>query len=314
MRTVSLSLLAVVLMLSCPAVAQDRPLVEDLGVGAPAKVPETTFPDEPLPVEFWIGEEFIFLPKPLLLQEHGYMFCRNASQRGFSSSLQYKDGVGRIGVAQKIEEDSLERNLYLKMKDNGEVIRCRGRSSWKHKQLGVQGLALVKDIVLGRERWEGNTYYANQTSFTTYDPEADKYGKLEVQRFGKVKVVKVSAGTSNVDPIRVVVESEDGGQGYFETGLSWTNSTIPTKLGFDWHLLEKNPRTQHKWSKKVWKAIEDRTVFVGMTEPQMKMAMFSPLSVTTNVTKRGEVTIWRYATCTVTTRNGKVVSVTFDSK
>ena len=45
----------------------------------------------------------------------------------------------------------------------------------------------------------------------------------------------------------------------------------------------------------------------------MKMAMPSPISVTTNVSKRGEISIWRFYKLTVTTFRGKVESATVHS-
>jgi len=306
MRTVSLKLLAAVLMLSCPAVAQDRPLVEDLGVGSTEAPKKVSFPYDPLPTDQWVGEEFIFLP-----QSMRYPLCRKQGQPE-SKSLAYNEAVGRIGVVQKLEVAKLVKTtIHLKMKDTGEILTCTTYSD--SKQISFMGLGLVKDIVLARKRYEGNSYYANQRIFYTYDPSTDKWGKLEVKRFSPLKVAKVSAGTQAHSPVRVVVETEDGRQGFFEMPFSGTNNTMDTFLGFDFYLLEKDPHTQHKWSKKVWKAIEEGYVLIGMTEAQMKMAMPSPISVTTNVSKRGEISIWRFYKLTVTTFRGKVESATVHS-
>lgn len=313
MNKTLLATLLVSMGLPLAATAQDRPLVEDLRVGATEAPAQPSFPEAPLPFGQWAGEEFVFLPTVKMYEEEGYPDCRKQGEPK-TLHLTYQETVGRVGTVLEVTQpDKYRMVLRLKMNDSGEVIECT--ASIIGQDISFDGLGLVKDIILAREAWEGNTYYTRMRQYLTYDAATGERGRLDVKKFSPVKVISVSAGFTNIGPVRVVVQTNDGRVGYFEAAYSGTNSSSGYDNTLDTHVQVEDPRKKHKWSKRVWKAIEEWSVFVGMTEAQVKMSLGDPVSVTTRRSKRGEFSIWQYYVgITVTMHDGRVESITTQSE
>jgi hypothetical protein len=314
---IGIILFGALLLMPCNVNGQDRPMVEDLGVGTKKAPEQIAFPDGPLPVEQWVGEEFIFLPQCNSLQKYGYQECIKQGAKS-SDGLPYDGTVGRVGkVLEVVPVTRSKFILHLTMTDPDEVFECTGH----YFDIGIDnpapsfdGLALVKDILLAREKYEGNTYYAARREFSTYDSKTGGFGSVKVLKYSPVKVVRVSAGTSSRSPIRLVVETEEGKQGYHEIPFSGTNAPHKPILTFDTYFVKEDPRKKHKWSKRVWEAIGEESVFVGMTEEQTRMSLGDPPSVTESISKGGVLTLWHYRGLMVTIIKGRVDSVVTTSE
>ena len=104
----------IALTLCAPATAQDRPLVEGLGVGGTETLPQLSFPDAPLPFDQWEGEEFVFLPTPKMYEEDGYPDCRKQGEPK-TQHMTYQEAVGRIATVLEVTQpDKYRKVLRLK--------------------------------------------------------------------------------------------------------------------------------------------------------------------------------------------------------
>jgi hypothetical protein len=64
---------------------------------------------------------------------------------------------------------------------------------------------------------------------------------------------------------------------------------------FSEYFIESEPRRFEKWSKNIWKAIDNGNAVIGMTEEQAKLAWGEPTEVNTTTLRSGRSEQWVYA-------------------
>lgn len=282
---------AVLFLLQVNLVFAQNPYIREGSVGKPS--PDTEASDKNglryRPIETWVGQKFIFLPKPKSLQQYGY----RASYPG-DSRCAYKDCMGRIGTVQEvtpIRYSDSGFHVKIKMNDNGQVYTASALDGQ------IDDLAAVADLELARSLWMGKALWFFGHEIATYDALTGKIGSLKnVRKYCPVKVMDVVAGWYSFEPARLVVRTESGEEGFVDVNVTGTN--VPDSLRdmarFEDSFLTQDPRLTHKWPPEVWSAIEDGRVFVGMTAEQARMGWGSPIEINTTVTEGGKHEQWVY--------------------
>ena len=216
-----------------------------------------------IPISNWVGERFIFLPKHKDLQQYGYQ----------SFHVDYDKYVGRIAKVISIDKSDFLYKVTLKMEDDGAELTATADYSET-----INGLAPIADIDSARSRWLNKTLWSKQRELSTYDEEKNELQSVMLRRYSPVKVIDIVAGWYDHKPVRFILQTEDGNEGYVDLNLSNTNvsANLWEYSQFDEEFLTKDPRKTHHWTKKVWDAIEGGKVFIGMTSDQAKFSWGLP--------------------------------------
>lgn len=239
------------------------------------------------PMEDWVGEKFIFLPTFVSVQKYGYQYVQGGS--GEHGNPTYEECVGRIGKVTQVTK-GMPDVVTIQMEDNGQIYTARGYGS------DIHGIAPVLDLDFARNKWIGKTLWYKSSTLSTYDESLDKHASKKIKKYSPVKVVDVVAGWYDHCPIRFILRSSTGEEGYVDVHISGTNvaASIQHLDKFEKKFSTTDPRTTQKWSKKIWSAIEQEEVFIGMTAEQAKMSWGEPDSINTTTTSSGNHEQWVY--------------------
>lgn len=236
------------------------------------------------PIEKWVGEKFIFLPRPKSTQEYGYQDFKGG--KGSYDHPTYEECVGRIGTITK----SSDREITIKMDDNEQIYTARVTL------LSVDDIAPLADIDNARAKFLGRTLWYSKKELSAYDNEAEEFGSVKIKKYSPVKISDIIAGWYNHEPVRFILQTPAGEEGFQDVNLTGTNvsSGLRDLNRFDDYFLTKDPRKTYKWAKKVWAAIEEGKVFIGMTAEQARMSWGKPEEVNRTITGNVKHEQWIY--------------------
>ncbi len=252
------------------------------------------------PIEQWVGERFIFLPQTKKIQRismsyHG--FKTQAQQReSFSiGGISYPKYVGRILIVIAVKKQD-RGNLGDQWTITFELEDTRERLFAETLGDSIDNIAPLRDIETARQLWLGQVLWYNSAQLVTYDEERDNFGGVKIKKYSPVKVTDIVAGWYNHSPVRFILRSSAGDEGFTDVNLSGTN--VPDILRpfsrFDKVFWTNDPRKHYSWSPKVWAAIEEGAVFIGMTAEQATMSWGKPKEVNRTVGASGKREQWVY--------------------
>ena len=301
------SLASFTLLLLTPGLAQESHLRRE----SPDKTkshPEVTLAEPTAsaafpfrPMRSWMGERFVFLPKPKLLPP-------DAPYEDFNGKVTLRKYVGRIAQVTSVSESAGWVYLEFEMEDDGARLRAR---TFPYKE-SIKGLVRLDDLNQARAVWAGQTLWSREGRIFTYDEQADIVSALSIKRCAPVKVTDVVAGWDEEKPIRLLLQTAGGEQGFVDVNLSGTN--VP-KEARHLHRLEdafftRDPRASHKWPAAVWAAVEGNQVFTGMTAEQVRFSWGEPDKVTKTAAGKSQVEHWIYANAgTLAFKNGVLIGI-----
>lgn len=253
------------------------------------------------PMECWIGESFLFLPKPKSLQEYGYQSIKGADGRFGNPS--YEKFVGRQAKVIMIEG----QKVTFKMEDDGTILTAEAYSE------SIDGIAPILDIDNASKRWTGKKLWYIKKDIATFDSTNEKFGSIKVKRYSPVTVKEVIAGWYDHEPVRFVLSTSTGEEGFIDVDLSGTNVSpiLRNHSRFEQYFLEEDPRKIHNWPENVWKSIEEEKVFIGMTKEQAIFSWGKPQSVNNTIVPGGKSEQWVYGDTGpfIYFENGKLTSI-----
>lgn len=202
--------------------------------------------------------------------------------------LKYKQYVGRvgkiIGLAEKNQSKqllSIYTPLQIQMEDNNEKIKI--------VLIGGHSLVPVAPIDKARTTYKGKTIWFRNTSLSTYDQDRDSLGTLNLSKlYMPLKVIDVVVGWNTILPIRLVLKTKSGEEGYLDFSINNFEEKVIAKF------FTRDPRTVYNWSANAWAHIEGGEVWVGMTKAQAQLAWGEPDSVNRTTTRRGVLEQWVY--------------------
>jgi hypothetical protein len=262
-----------------------------------------------LELQDWIGQRFVILPA-------------NASARepwlnGFTPPISANEWAGTVITAIRFDLGNRPATMPLTTgsvsveftTESGKTLRAEAVNG------SVRGIAPERDIESARRAWTNRSLWLVQQSIATYDPSAPGSTALRWRHVGRtahVVVKDVVPGSQTNTPVRFIVQTDDGRMGFVDLRVSDTN--VPRVLrggdaSFAKVFYAADPRVAHAdWPARVWAAIDQGEVFVGMTASQARMSWGEPAKV--NVAPVGGLTgeQWLYADGTSLSLTGDVVS------
>ena len=269
--------------------------------------PVTNEPFATLPIEQWLNQRFIFMPRTRQFQKFGYdgFAVVKIDKKGkakydlpLASQLPYDKYVGRIAKVTAVnkvkpEYSVLERlQIEFTLEDTGEKLIYEASGYDKT----VRGISPVNVLDAARQQYLGKTLWIVDSAVYTYDDATGEKNFVKVRRYSPVKVTDIVVGTENNAPVRFILQTEDGKQGYIDVALSGTNaeSLELSYHKFEDELLTEDPRVKYPWGEEVWSLIEQGKVRVGMTAQQVRMSLGEPQKINTTDTGSEFTEQWVY--------------------
>jgi hypothetical protein len=170
-----------------------------------------------------VGERFIFMPKQTSLQEYGYQFYEIFNK---SVSLPYQDYVGKIVkvLAVTPSKHKIEElwEVYLQVEGTDEKLMA---DAYRET---IKDLANLQDIDDARAQYLGKTLRYTKSALGRYNAVTDKRDLFFIPRDSLVKVTAIVASWDESAPVRFVVKTPTGKEGFVDVNMSGTN--IPKTL------------------------------------------------------------------------------------
>jgi len=250
-----------------------------------------------VPEASWVGLRLMILPQSKALQHYGYQELYQDTDKNTEKEyvpLRYEDYVGRLVRVVGIGRGNVPNGEHVDEAD----LQLEGDKKIIHGDIDhgcMTDVAPVSDLETARKLYLGKTLWLSNDHLNTYDPQKDTsdvpgspawhqaFQKIAIKQYSPVKVVDIVPGWYASAPTRFIVqeESEAGAQGYVDVHMSDTN--VPDNLRaidrFENTFSESDPRTKYLWSPKVWSALENKQVFLGMTAQQARMSWGAPKEV-----------------------------------
>jgi len=253
-----------------------------------------------VPEANWAGLRLIILPQSKALQHYGYQELYQDANKDTDKEylpLRYEEYVGRIVRVVGIGRGNLPGGDHVDEAD----LQLEGNNKIIHGDIDhgcMTDVAPASDLETARKLYLGKTLWLSSDHLSTYDPQKDTsdapgspalheaFQRVPIKQYSPVKVLDVVPGWYASAPTRFIVQEEAGTeavQGYVDVHMSDTN--IPDNLRavarFQDTFSESDPRTKYPWSPKVWSALENKQIFLGMTAPQVRMSWGAPKEVQT---------------------------------
>src|SRR5690625_1992955 len=162
---------------------------------------------DPYPVVCWDGEAVVFLPaeRGSVSRREDLEFARRAGSIVDIVSVEVRDGRYRIVLRDRADGRELSRNVGS-------------------DDTTLRGTALVRDIEAARELYLGDTLHVRRTSLNTYDPSVHRLRSFEVEFDARVSIQDIVVGWDTDRPLRVVVQTEDGQEGFVDVAWRQKNN------------------------------------------------------------------------------------------
>ncbi len=225
------------------------------------------------PIESWVGERFIFLPRPKNLEFLGY---KVREDRAVSDRLSYAKYAGRITRVLAVTKDGIYWNIELAMEDTGEKLKAK---IFDH----IEGMAPLADIDYARAKWLGKTLWHKEGMIPKCKENTRSQDLIKFKRFSPIKVSAVTASDLSTTPLRFFLETSSGEEGCIDVALTGTNNpryfSATFRSKFEDFFLTEDPRAKYPWPDQIWSAIVERRLLLGMTKEQVMMSWGSPDSV-----------------------------------
>jgi hypothetical protein len=228
-----------------------------------------------LPFEQWKGEKLVFAPKSYGLQKFGY--------RLVEPEQPYDSMVGKVVTVTDVARVT-DGYVVRLVTDDGAPISTRLFDSFLD-DISILELGPVRDIEWARRRWLGKHVWLKpalcRAEQMPYDVELDKWDSVPGKNASAVTVIDVVASDDAHAPVRLIMRTKGGEEGYID--ISVMNAPPYALLNgaaqYEHRFFENDPRLKYKWPSKVWAAIEQQKVFVGMTREQARLSWGRPCDI-----------------------------------
>lgn len=173
--------------------------------------PAANSPYSILPVEQWVNQRFIFMPRTRQFQKFGYdgfavvivgKGGKVKYERPVVTGIPYDKYVGRIAkvtAVGKVKPDYavLERTqVELTFEDMGERLVYES-SGYETK---IRGITPVAVLDAARQQYLGKILWVVDSSVNTYDEASGETGYVKVRRYSPTKVTDIVVGTEESAP------------------------------------------------------------------------------------------------------------------
>lgn len=313
----SLLPLALLLLVSLNSVAQQPPTspasdpyLHKGSIGNTSTPPSISSPLAALPIEKWVNQRFVFMPRTRQFQRFGYngfLPVKSGKKKPrdyespLGSTIPYEKYVGRTATVTAVNtvkpygsySDLTKLQLEFTMDDTGERLICEPGVYAR-----VEGITPIAVLDYARAKYLNQTMWTVSGVFSTYDEDQDKTEYIHIRRYSPVKVreIVVSNMPHTNAPVRFILESEEGKRGFVDVALSGMNAD-PISLvdhPLSEALLANDPHREYSWSNDIWSLIEAGKVRLGMSEKQVLLSLGRPHRINRTHTVRGVSEQWVY--------------------
>jgi hypothetical protein len=267
---------------------------------------DTQFPSK-IPVRCWVGQQFLVLPQDTRLRHFGYAEFNKADGTGTPS---YDALAGKIVTVTGVQWEAARKFpspsrwfVTLKADDTSAVYTVRPVTlpTESPDDAAVDSLALFRDLKIARDKYLGGHFWIMRTWLPQLGENGAIVppGKVSYKQCAPVMVSDVLASYTAEHPVRIVVKNDAGQEGYFDIAMSPTNirDTSHLVLGdaaVAQYLASNDPELGHKWPAKIWAAIEDGNVLLGMTAEQARLSWHDPKDISRAAITDGFREHWTY--------------------
>lgn len=171
----------------------------------------------------FVGERFIFMPLRTMFQSYGYQSI-DFDAEGLGH-LPYQDYVGKIAKVVSVTQDKdIEGIWVVQMVIEGIDERLTAKAF-----TGIlRNMANLQDIDDARTMYLGKTLRfvkgsGNNRSLTRFNASTDKIEYYWVPQTTLVKVIDIVASWETEAPVRFILQTPDGGEGFIDVNMSGTN-------------------------------------------------------------------------------------------
>jgi hypothetical protein len=238
-----------------------------------------------VPMSEWQGKRVIFLPQPASLRHFGYQsFTGGSGQFGAPT---YEETVGKIGTVIAVDAEEYPK-VTIEMEGTGRRYIGTAYTG------SLRAVAFLDEIDQARKELIGKTLWISSSSILTYNDATGQFGSVKVKKFSPVRVVDVVVGWYEHEPIRLILKSENGEEGFLDVQISGTNvSEVLIGSGhIAQYFLLADPKKTYLWPNSIWDAIQHEKVALGMTGQQVRMSWGEPKSISQTITAAGNSQQW----------------------
>ncbi|MDT4896754.1 MAG: hypothetical protein QOH25_1831 [Acidobacteriota bacterium] len=203
-----------------------------------AQSPPTSFQTKP--ITQWIGERFIFLERAERLKEYGYQLIHRKKDK--YKSLPYQPYVGKVvkvvSVAPSSSGLSGVWNIDLIVEGTNEQLTAEAFGNQ------IQGVAPLSDIEKAREIYKGKNLLLKEQTISKYTSETSReYVTLDSVP-APVQVVDVVPAWDANSPVRFILRTPSGQDGFVDVSMSGTNASeeLRAYFLFDKFFLPSDPK------------------------------------------------------------------------
>ena len=295
-------LVALLLAVVAALAAAESPYVRSGSVGVPDESPPKPCADGDFvfrPVRCWIGERLVFLPAQRIVQMYGYQEFHPVGGDRFEHPG-YEELVGTVVEVVDVSWED-ERWRVTAQTDSGDMYFAdawHGDGSGEHAIL--RSVALLADLEAARRHYLGKQFWLLDPVLQTHDALTDRVDYFTRDTRTPVEIVDIVLGWYEDRPIRVIVRTADGREGFRDVRVSDSNTragAIDADL-FGTKFASQPPegaRINPEWPENVRKAVAARKVFVGMTEEQARCGWGEPASINRTTTALVKSEQWVYS-------------------
>ena len=169
----------------------------------------------------WVGERFVFLDMLPESRHHGYAVLRRTDDRGGRKPLPYDQYVGKIVTITNLERGSWfakgRLTVHMRVEETGERLSACPANEC------VNELGCLSDIERARAIFVGRSLWRTKGWMDTYDR-----GVTSINPFQELQVMNVIFGWYQHAPVRFIVQTTDGVEGFVDVNMSGTN--VPKTL------------------------------------------------------------------------------------
>ncbi|MFC5699738.1 stalk domain-containing protein [Cohnella faecalis] len=222
----------------------------------------------------------------------------------------------RQNNVQYISLQWLCKQLELKLQSNNSSLIAAGEvapATWKNLTPLYETL---------KKKYEYDYFSSDLETFMKYEFNAGvNRGFIEVENKQIIALIGKKIWTNYKDTAtdlttnkvitlprlsQITITDELSGD---ETIITYKNKLYKISNSFALSYFKKDPQKEFKWSAKVWNAIKEEEVFIGMTTPQALMSWGEPDDINTTTTEYGIFEQWVYGYSYLYFQNGKLTTI-----
>jgi hypothetical protein len=170
-------------------------------------------------ISAWVGERFIFMPRKASFQRYGYQLINPIDDE--FGKLPYQDYVGKIAKVLAVAPSKFKIEgfweVFLEVEGTGQKLRAEAYGE------SVEGLANLQDIDDARTKYLGKKVQYNGQILSRYNAVTDKVEFFTIPKNMLVDVTDVIVSWEQTAPVRFVVQTSKGEEGFIDVNMSGTN-------------------------------------------------------------------------------------------